>query len=609
MQVKSHNQQNFKDAQSISLLTNILASHRRVMPNLKFIDKWPNIDGTLEFHDTNNNFIGKFEAQVKTLPGNHNFKISCPFSFLEYCKMVPTIPVLFLGVDNIESKIYWLLVNDSFINDLKADINQSSKLIKFDIDKFISKDNENYIQDWEKILVINRDKYRDFIERKEFYDSIKQKVNIITGDSNPFFPKIHIFLDEINFYLDKKLEKVKEIFFKNAWKIGIAYYEFTDTSLGFSLYPINYNKNDIQIMEVGKTSYHQLDLDSQTKWFYSQENPILSNPAKLILKILSGYCNRLLNNKFLNYNVEFLALEFIFAFIKDFKIQLGLDIKNEYNMEEIEKSFFKYLPIWTEEANKLLLTGHRYTDNELKTIRVINSLPVLDPGNLIWRITPDERVELDKKVKKRIENSLFASPFYLVNDKFPIGIFIELVDYLKNVKKSFVLKNYYKQKDYDRLKELKSNWVWNVFKYEDFEYNIKLFFEKLPLVYQELLNKNFPNLLSELSLFGESDKIVVAISVKEDIKSHLDGPTYSTFYLKSKNNIHDQKTIDVYINETIKFDNNLEEEVEYKGNFYILKHWQWSVLDFIYEDTPMFNYIQKLLESRLNDYLKNNFLL
>ena len=155
MKVKSHNQENFKDAQSVSLLTNILTSHGRVMPDLKHIDKWPNIDGSLEFHDVNKNLLGKFEAQVKTLPRNHNFKINCPLTFIEYCKLVPTIPVFLLGVDNSESKIYWLLIDDSFINNLNINNNKTSKQIQLNNNKFISKDNRDYIQDWERILIIN----------------------------------------------------------------------------------------------------------------------------------------------------------------------------------------------------------------------------------------------------------------------------------------------------------------------------------------------------------------------------------------------------------------------------------------------------------------------
>ncbi len=605
MKVKSHNQENFKDVQSVSLLTNILASHGRVMPDLKFIDKWPNIDGFLELHDVNKNFLGKFEVQVKTLSKNHKFKLNCPLNFIEYCKMVPTIPIFLLGVDNSKSKIYWLLIDNSFIDNLNINNNKKTKQIQFDNNKFISKGNRDYIQEWERILIINRDKYHDFIENKEFYDSIKQNVNILTGDSKPFFPQIHAFLDELNFYLDNKLEIIKEIFFKNAWKIGIAYSECTDTSLGFSLYPINYDKNDIQIMEVDKTYYKQLNLKNYTIWFYGKENPILSNYKDLVIKLLSDYGDKLLKNKLLNYSEEFLALEFIFAFIEEFKTQLGINIRNEYNVEEIEEAFFKYLPIWTEEANSLLLSKNRYTNHELKKMIRINNLPVLDPGRMNWSISPEEKSEIDEKVKYRIKNNNLASSFYLINDKFPIGIFVELIGYLKN-KKIKALKRFYRPKNYNRLTELKSNWIWHVYNYEDFKYNIELFFEKLPSVYNRLINKNFPNLLNELSLFGESDKIIVKVSFTEDIKSHFDHPTYEMFYLKAKNNVDKQKTIDVYINDNeIKLDKNLE-EIEYKGSIYILKHWKWSVLDFIYEDTPMFNYIQEELKDKLKKYFKNN---
>src|SRR3989344_2539865 len=71
-QIPSHSQNDFTDKESVSLIENTLAHHKRVMSKLYSSDKWPNIDGHIEVQDVNNILVGRSYVQVKTLPVNHN---------------------------------------------------------------------------------------------------------------------------------------------------------------------------------------------------------------------------------------------------------------------------------------------------------------------------------------------------------------------------------------------------------------------------------------------------------------------------------------------------------------------------------------------------------
>ena len=76
--VPSHSDNDFTDKESVSLIENILARHKRVMPKLYSSDKWPNIDGHIEVQDAGHTLVGRSFVQAKTLPGDHNLKFACP---------------------------------------------------------------------------------------------------------------------------------------------------------------------------------------------------------------------------------------------------------------------------------------------------------------------------------------------------------------------------------------------------------------------------------------------------------------------------------------------------------------------------------------------------
>ena len=103
--IPSHGPNDFTDKESISLIENILASHKRVMPKLESSDKWPNIDGFVEVQNSTNIIQGRLYAQAKTLPSNHKLKFRCPVAFLSSCEISPC---LLFGVDNKNQKVYWL---------------------------------------------------------------------------------------------------------------------------------------------------------------------------------------------------------------------------------------------------------------------------------------------------------------------------------------------------------------------------------------------------------------------------------------------------------------------------------------------------------------------
>lgn len=175
----SHNENNFKDVESKSFVEHILSKHRRAIPKLDSVDKWPNIDGIIDFCDESKNLIGKFEAQVKTLSQDHNFKHPIPVPFIAYCDQVANFPVLLLLVDNNVEKVFWIHMSREFINktNYKKYSSKSKVTTSLNPYDFFDKSKIDYIDKWEKILLVNKnikklsDSISSFIIKNDMYMS------------------------------------------------------------------------------------------------------------------------------------------------------------------------------------------------------------------------------------------------------------------------------------------------------------------------------------------------------------------------------------------------------------------------------------------------------
>lgn len=586
--------------ESISLIENILASHQRVMPKLYNYDKWPNIDGFLEVQDKDNNIIGRIFAQGKTLPQKNNFKIRLPISFFSSCEINP---IMLLAVDNNESKVYWEYFDSDKIKNIDFKNNASFKTLSLDNKSFFDKENKSYIPTWEKIARRITEKIQKFNSIEEAYKLILESTNEDIGKSDNKFINIHIFLDELNYLIDQKFPIIKRIFFINAWKIGFAYYEYEKSNLSYILYPIFMNENDANIKKIDKVLYKKLDSMNLDYRSHSAENPIIIRPKKYANKLVKSFLLRLIENKNLNYENEFIAKEFIFAFIDRFYNQMGLIKKKSYRIEEIEKAFFKHLVFWIEETFKLLSSSKRINPR-LASFNKKNGLPIVNL-NIVHGISRSEAEEISLIVKKRINNNERCGDYYLVHDNLPVGIFIELFNYLKKLNFTKV-KRVYKEVNEKRLQKLKSPiMVWNLFSKDEFIFNMKVFYKNLKKAFDEIVNNNFSLREDKISFFGDADKIDVYLKFSTDKNGlFIKRPIYDTFYMKLKSG-NQKKSINLNIIENKSFSFlDLEKEIECKNKNYTILHSSSSSLDFIYEETPMINFIQNLLFEKINEYFE-----
>jgi len=98
---------------------------------------------------------------------------------------------------------------------------------------------------------------------------------------------------------------------------------YQNSSISYTLYPIPFNNNDVQIKEVNKTLYEQLKHEGLGFTGHFVENPIKRRPKEYAIEIVKSKTLKIWGNRLLDHKGnEFLAREFIFAFIDNFSQQL-----------------------------------------------------------------------------------------------------------------------------------------------------------------------------------------------------------------------------------------------------------------------------------------------
>jgi hypothetical protein len=272
-----------------------------------------------------------------------------------------------------------------------------------------------------------------------------------------------------------------------------------------------------------------------------------------------------------------------------------LEEKEEYTLEEVEKVFYHYLPIWVDEAVAIVNTGGNNRNRPEDCLHRDNAgriLPYFDPDELAGMIMSDKRDTIKGNVARRLDQEKINVPRLLLgNDRFPFGIFTEFYSFLKNQGVTKI-ERVYLPKDYSRFKILSPEAV---------EKNLKTFFENLPHAYYDLLSLNFPLLKDKLLLFGGASRILIVFDIKEEYTSHHYSPKIQIYCLKSRE--ESGIKIEVFPKSERRvpdvFSIDFEKGMEFDGRRYDIISACTKVLS---EELPMFSYVYKMLEDSLKNY-------
>lgn len=573
----------------------------RVKPDVKFLDKIPNTDGTVEIVNESQIPLGKMDVQIKNLQ-KKNYdrpKYQCKKDFLAACEQ-SILPVLLIIVNVDKSVAYWHHIDRPTLIELSKKLKKETVNLDFKKENVIQKDNAKYIDEWIKIIQDYQKKLFDYdmIEERSKkleveLQELKKITNTAIGKTSPIFKEIHIFLDFYNDLLDKDFFTIKSILYPNYWKIGLGIYQYSENSVNYSLYPVSYDLNDVLIKQYN--SEDEFYLQQVLKIVgYNYENPIKKKPKSYAYKLIEDNTNTILNNQKFLVKDQFLAKEYILAFIDKFHAILGLNISDsEYLISEIEYSLNTFLPLWIEQK----IDKSEYKD------RTDPSLFVID--YIFFRTFPNEIKRVSEQVKRLIKKGTVPTlNLKIRSNDFNIQILLNLIAYARQMGVDKIKREYETRHHVNKT----SYYTWEAWGEEKTIKNVKVFYDNFIRIYDSLIQTYFPILISELQFFNTFNLVIIILDFT-DIANRY-SPSIEYYYLKSNSNVR-PKIIIYNSNDTnipLRRDNlrhYYKSELIFENNSYKYVYAQFSVLDFIYDETPILDSINKLMKERLKEYFAN----
>ncbi len=145
--------------------------------------------------------------------------------------------------------------------------------------------------------------------------------------------------------------------------------------------------------------------------------------------------------------------------------------------------------------------------------------------------------------------------------------------------------------------------------------NLENIVNNLPTVYDEILSCNFPKISKKLPLFKGASRLILAYSLKDKYITLNDAPRLHSFYFKSDEpekfeinffDMDEQPSIigfydDLFIS-TLKRENK---EIKLDGKVYRPLYHSYNMLNFIFNETPMLNYIYSTLTDDFKIFFEN----
>lgn len=416
-----------------------------------------------------------------------------------------------------------------------------------------------------------KDKWSSW-EEEQFYDltsidvqqSIQEKKKITKlkeefgKTANPLNSQeirtIHLFLDDLNKIVYENFSIISNLYFPESWKVAIIINKTNTNLLRYSLIPIPWELNLSSILEIPENSFDKLRKERvisnmkirSSRGFIENYKTIAKELVLERLQILFDTLN------LEHQGIAFLENEFVIAYLDKYKSYLNLEKKKEYYVQEIQSSL-----------------------NLLPTERRVIPFSRISQPALAW-------------------------------GQLNIGALNEFLNNFK-MRNQKTIRRIYQPSDYSRVPK-KGNF-YNSYTQEDLEYNIKLFFEHLPNVYNMLIKNNFPNLVDKIPLFKGATTLLIETDLKDKYSDIIyESPWITIIGLKN------EEETGFKILYSKKGDNKLpeipeegwEEGIQFNDKRYKVTTGHSRSLDFLYTELPMFKFVYKMLYDNLLKYLQIN---
>lgn len=547
------------------------------------------------------------------------YNLEPQFEFDSYYNLVPSCTSCNIKKSsNLFEKMRMLYLLDVIERNISKLENFEKSLRKKDDDAELSINIQKAIKEdkvFEILKIINENTLTT-LEHGALIEILK-KIHPISMLSPKENRKIQEFIDEFNRIL-LDFSKINTFCDKQGNRFidsraGIVIVNEFAGSVTYSLFAITKNEKNI-IREIDIKQWRTLANRGIFKYRTTDlSNQILSQPIDTARSVIFEYYAKLLSTNILYKSKNnLIATEFIIDFVDKYANQLGLNLKNQYSIEELLRSFQIYLPLWIDEALKRVdktILNRVVKKNRYVRLSFIDFL--VGSYREIIKNNVLERVHQEKTIFKISE---YTSKLPIYTENLPFQIFTDFVFHLKNSQIKYI-NRIYKPPDYEREEFKNSNRIFNAYSDKAIVHNLKFVYDNTYPVYYDVINRIFQNMYNDFVPFSECSKLIIEIEKSDPQIRLLDRAepySYHKYCLKGE----DQEEFSLLfynypsdiISHELRTSRKWEEEtLNHNGKIYKIKKISEGLVGFIYEQVPLFKKVQELLIEKFIQLLEEDY--
>lgn len=438
----------------------------KVKPDAKFLDKVPNLDGSVELVDDDQRPVGELKIQIKKIPDGTR-KFDCPVELVAYSHFVSS-PFLLVCVDVGNRKAYW-----RHISMLMPEFKRDQKTFTVKFQPIVDEIGEgfSYFERW-------LEHCKDYSQRVSEFPKLQRKIDEEIGLNNLHVDDRRLFqqfIEEINVLLDVDLPVVKHEFFADTWKLGISVHRADTEIIAFSIYTIQNGENAPLVIHVPKASEPpRISLDNgqhiegiiafhlegsgpdvSTEWMLRKN---LNNPLELAREFIFRYFNKLLKGRGLHIHGRNQSTELLMKFLRNYAHTFGLPNLNHYKVSDISYGLNVFFPMWY--SMSFPCTMNYFQENYAEMLQH-NPLPLFEQiANDDLR--PMQPTEAD--VRKALKSQLRPHRWPIRTYDISFEHLRQAVDFLVAAEVSEISQQY-------RPHTRGGKWVWDFYAPEDLKAN------------------------------------------------------------------------------------------------------------------------------------------
>lgn len=332
-----------KEKRSVLFIENLLVD--KANTDISTEDKKANIDGYIELLSSDKRIVGKITVQVKTVPSKYEGKNSypCPTSLFAYAESTTDV-VYLLAVDHSQSKVLFKHISYALLEANRSKEKQDSITLHFSNNEELRQDNiQEVLTSWlstcnllKFYLVKSDDILKENNVLKNQLSNLQENKTTLSPE---YIKAIQRFSDTYNDLLNTTFLYIKETIFPNTWKRGIAIYEYTDSSLEYSLYNIKNGELLSPIVQLPQRSIFNLEHNHDFASFSCSSNNIKENAKLYALEIVKKHVDDFVKKqRIIPFDEEFLK-EYVHDFVEANRRSLHIDTHSELNVGVLLRYF------------------------------------------------------------------------------------------------------------------------------------------------------------------------------------------------------------------------------------------------------------------------------